>query len=92
MEGSLQTDAARVVVRERLSVRKTEILIKRLKEKEQGVKSKVAKSADILSLETKLSDQLGAFVKIKHSRSGSGSLIVKYNDLDELEGILQHIC
>jgi ParB family chromosome partitioning protein len=91
VEGNLQIEAAQIVVREGLSVRKTEILIKRLKEKEQGVKSEVPKSADIQSLETKLSDQLGASVKIKHLRSGGGSLVVKYNDIDELEGILRHI-
>ena len=91
VEGNLQIEAAQIVVREGLSVRNTEILIKRLKEKEQGVKSEVPKSADIQSLETKLSDQLGASVKIKHLRSGGGSLVVKYNDIDELEGILRHI-
>ena len=91
MEGSLQIEAAQIVVRDGLSVRKTEMLIKRLKEKEQGIKSEVPRSADILSLETKLSDQLGASVKIKHLRSGGGSLVVKYNDIDELEGILRHI-
>ena len=91
VEGSLQIEAAQVVVRDGLSVRKTEMLIKRLKKKEQGIKSEVPRSADILSLETKLSDQLGASVKIKHLRSGGGSLVVKYNDIDELEGILRHI-
>ena len=91
VEGSLQIEAAQIVVRDGLSVRKTEMLIKRLKKKEQGIKSEVPRSADILSLETKLSDQLGASVKIKHLRSGGGSLVVKYNDIDELEGILRHI-
>ncbi len=91
LDGSLQIGAAQTVVRERLSVRKTEMLIKRLKKTQRGVKSNVSANADILSLETKLSDQLGASVQIKHLRSGSGSLTIKYNSIEELEGILRHI-
>ena len=67
------------------------MLIKRLKKPKQDVKSNNPTNADILSLERKLSDQLGASVKIKHLRSGSGSLVIKYNGIDELEGILRHI-
>ncbi|MAJ80675.1 MAG: chromosome partitioning protein ParB [Porticoccaceae bacterium] len=91
LDGSLQIGAAQTVVRERLSVRKTEMLIKRLKKPERRVKSQISTNADILSLETKLSDQLGASVQIKHLRAGSGSLVIKYNSLEELEGILNHI-
>ena len=91
LDGSLQIGAAQTVVRERLSVRKTEMLIKRLKKTQRGVKSNASANADILSLETKLSDQLGASVQIKHLRSGSGSLTIKYNSIEELEGILRHI-
>ncbi|OUU38050.1 MAG: chromosome partitioning protein ParB [Cellvibrionales bacterium TMED49] len=91
LDGSLQISTAQIVVGEGLSVRKTDMLIKRLKKPKQDVKSNNPTNADILSLERKLSDQLGASVKIKHLRSGSGSLVIKYNGIDELEGILRHI-
>ena len=51
----------------------------------------VAKNPDIQNLEQKLSEQLGAGVLIQHSRGGKGKLVIRYNNLDELDGILSHI-
>jgi ParB family transcriptional regulator, chromosome partitioning protein len=34
---------------------------------------------------------LGAKVAFQHGASGKGKLVVAYNSLDELEGILSHI-
>jgi len=34
---------------------------------------------------------LGARVKIQQSTKGKGKLVISYNNLDELEGILDHI-
>jgi ParB family chromosome partitioning protein len=42
-------------------------------------------------LEQELADKLGAKVAIKHSAGGKGRLVVAYNSLDELDGILAHI-
>ena len=46
---------------------------------------------DIRRLELELADKLGAKVAFQHSASGKGKLVVSYNSLDELEGILAHI-
>jgi ParB family chromosome partitioning protein len=46
---------------------------------------------DIKNLEDNLADKLGAKVMIQHSAKGKGKLVVKYNSLDELDGILTHI-
>ena len=46
---------------------------------------------DIKNLEEDLSSRLGAKVLIQHTAKGRGKLILKYNSLDELEGILGHI-
>ena len=46
---------------------------------------------DIRRLELELADKLGAKVLFQHSASGKGKLVVTYNSLDELEGILAHI-
>jgi ParB family chromosome partitioning protein len=46
---------------------------------------------DIQRLERELADKLGAKVMFQHSASGKGKLVVSYNSLDELEGILGHI-
>ena len=48
-------------------------------------------NADIQRLENDLKDKLGARVKIDHSGKGDGKLIIAYNTLDELDGILKHI-
>ena len=42
-------------------------------------------------LELDLSEKLGARVAIQHTRSGKGKVVVSYNSLDELDGILEHI-
>jgi ParB family chromosome partitioning protein len=46
---------------------------------------------DIHRLERELADKLGAKVAFQHTTSGKGKLVVSYNSLDELEGILGHI-
>ena len=46
---------------------------------------------DIHRLERDLADKLGAKVAFQHTARGKGKLIVSYNSLDELEGILAHI-
>ncbi len=89
-----QFDAARQVVRKGLSVRETERLVKRMLETASGKKpSKPADSgsADIRRLETEMTDKIGAKVRIQHSKKGSGKVVISYNSLDELDGVLKHI-
>lgn len=87
-----QSQAARTVVGRGLSVRQTESLVRRLIAS-GGDTSKINKilDPDIKNLEESLADKLGAKVLIQHSAKGKGKLIVKYNSLDELDGILSHI-
>jgi ParB family chromosome partitioning protein len=42
-------------------------------------------------LEQELADKLGAKVAIQQSDNGKGRLVVSYNSLDELDGIIAHI-
>jgi ParB family chromosome partitioning protein len=87
-----QFDAARQVVKKGLSVRETEQLVRRIMTS-QGVtkKSAAAPSADIRRLEKEISEKLGAKVHLDHSGKGFGKLVISYNSLDELDGILRHI-
>ncbi len=48
-------------------------------------------NADIAALENRLGETLGAAVKIQHGNRGKGKLVISYNSLDELDGILDHI-
>jgi ParB family chromosome partitioning protein len=92
-----QTKVASKVVKQGLSVRATEQLVKRLKDK--GAKSKGSKKTstssrldpNLRSLQEDLSERLGAAVSIKHGKGGKGKLEINYNSLDELDGILSRI-
>jgi ParB family chromosome partitioning protein len=89
-----QLDAARQVVRKGLSVRETERLVRSMLDK-SGT-SKVTKpldsgNADIRRLEIEVSEKIGAKVRVNHTKKGSGKVIISYNSLDELDGILKHI-
>ena len=46
---------------------------------------------DIASLETELSEALGARVAIAHGRGGKGRLVIHYTDLDTLDGVLERL-
>lgn len=87
-----QSQAARTVAGRGLSVRQTEALVRRLtSEAANGGKTPQFVDPDIKSLEDGLADKLGAKVLIQHTAKGKGKLVVKYNSLDELDGILSHI-
>jgi ParB family chromosome partitioning protein len=88
-----QFDTARQVVKKGLSVRETEQLVRRAMTGQQSPKKTAATNdnADIRRLETDLSEKLGAKVRIDHSKKGIGKLVIAYNSLDELDGILKHI-
>ena len=88
-----QFDAARQVVKKSLSVRETEVLVKRILEGGSATRLKKtpAQNADIRRLEIEISEKLGAKVSVDHTANGAGKLVINYNSLDELDGILKHI-
>ena len=89
-----QLDAARQVVRKGLSVRETERLVRRMLDKagkKTAPKSAESGNADIRRLEIEVSEKIGAKVRVQHTRKGSGKVVISYNSLDELDGILKHI-
>jgi ParB family chromosome partitioning protein len=51
----------------------------------------VTGDADIRRLEMDVSERLGARVRLEHSAKGMGRVVISYNSLDELDGILKHI-
>jgi ParB family chromosome partitioning protein len=88
-----QFDAARQVIKKGLSVRETEKLVKHLLEggSTKPAKKSPAQNADIRRLEIEISEKLGAKVSVDHTSKGAGKLVINYNSLDELDGILKHI-
>ncbi len=88
-----QSDAARQVVNQGLSVRETEKLVRRLQgvETDATIKAPPKEDPNVLKLQADLSDRLGARVTIQQGVAGKGKLVIAYNSLDELDGILEHI-
>lgn len=92
LAGSAQTQAARQVVGKGLSVRETERLVKHLQSQAQKPPVPAKRvDPDIRRLEEELGDRLGARVALEQGRGGKGRLVISYNSLDELDGILERI-
>jgi ParB family chromosome partitioning protein len=88
-----QAEIAAQVAQQKLSVRETEALVKRLASHPGGGAAESSSRPDpnIRKLEADLSEKLGAKVQVQHSSSGKGKLVISYHTLDELDGILEHI-
>lgn len=80
---------ARQIVAKGLSVRQAEALVRHALEEKP--KAEIKLSADITQLQDRLSEQIGVPVFVQHSAKGAGKLVLKYNSLDELDGILSHL-
>jgi ParB family chromosome partitioning protein len=93
LNGGRQVEAARQVVARGRSVRATERLVQELQRPDAPRRStaRTSRDPDIQRLESRLADQLGASVLIRHGPGGKGRLEIRYNSLDELDGILEHI-
>jgi ParB family transcriptional regulator, chromosome partitioning protein len=89
-----QIEVATLVAKKSLSVRDTEALVRRIinpKAADPAGSGDKPVDPDIRRLETEIAEKLGAKVVFQHAASGKGKLVVSYNSLDELEGILAHI-
>jgi ParB family chromosome partitioning protein len=92
LEGEMQSKVARDIAAKGLSVREAEQLVRKLRS-EAGKTAAKSKEADpnIIRLQDDISEKLGAKVIFQHATNGKGKVIVHYNSLDELDGILAHI-
>ncbi len=89
LKGEQQSYTARHVVSKGMSVRETERLIKKILNPKEIVEKK--NDPNILNLQKSLTDKLGAKVMFQHGNKGRGKMVIHYNTVDELEGILAHI-
>jgi len=88
-----QAEVAALVARKGLSVRETEALVRRMltHKADDEDREPPRKDPNIGRLEQELAGKLGAKVQLQHSAKGRGKLVINYNSLDELDGILEHI-
>ena len=90
VDGLEQSRVAKDVARKGLSVRETEALIRHLASPAKKTKM-THKDPDIIKLEERLTERLGAPVIIKQKAKGKGCLEISYSSLDVLDGILNKI-
>ena len=91
LQGATQTAAATKVAAKGLSVRETEALVRRLSQPPKPSAAPVEEDPDVRRLLSDLTDRLGAKVSLQQGAGGTGRLVISYNNLEELEGILDHI-
>ena len=77
------------IISQKLSVREIEKLVSNSKIKSSIVTKQ--KDYDIERLENEISEKLGTSISINHKVKGSGSLKIKYVNLDHLNSIIQRI-
>jgi len=87
-----QVEVARQVVVKGLSVRETEVLVRKMQNKTTPKKatSRIL-DPNIRSLQDELSGRLGTAVVINHKKTGKGTLEIHYSSVDVLDGILSRI-
>ncbi len=91
LDSSRQREVARQVTAKGLSVRQTEALVRRLQKQLSDTTPETKADPDIKKLEEGLAEHIGVPVSVQHSAKGKGELVLKYNNLDELDGILHHL-
>ncbi|WP_343725857.1 ParB/RepB/Spo0J family partition protein [Herbaspirillum huttiense] len=92
VDSATQIQLANQIVAKRMSVRDAEKLVTRASA-EQATKPREAKdkSRDIARLEEELSDLLATQVSIKTGARNKGQLIINFNDLDALDGVIARL-
>lgn len=90
LEGVAQVQAARQVCQRGLSVRETEQWVRRMQQPSAS-KPALREDPDVHRLQEELAGKLGAKVQFQHGAKGKGRMVIHYNTLDELDGILAHI-
>jgi ParB family chromosome partitioning protein len=91
LNGKIQLEAARTAVTKNMNVRQIETYVRFLLQDKSSSTENYQHNPDVKILEEKLSSTLGAQVAIQHNAKGKGKIVLKYNNLEELDGILEHI-
>jgi ParB family transcriptional regulator, chromosome partitioning protein len=80
---------ANKIIEKNLSVRQSENFVKIFKTKKHSLK--ILKDANLQALETSIREKIGLNVLIKNKKNNSGSLLLEYKDLDQLNKIIKII-
>ena len=80
---------AKKIIQKKLSVRQSEILVRQFKDKKFKLVSK--KDSNILDLQKVLEERIGLTVSINNKKNNSGTISFEYNDLDQLDKLINTI-
>ncbi len=92
LEGSPQAQVAALdsILRNGLTVRQTEELVRKFKGEKPPVIEKTTQTPEIQEMEERLRNALGTRVTVKHGRKG-GRLIIHYYSDEELDSLMSHL-
>ncbi len=90
LDGPRQVAAANKIVKDGLTVRAAERLVKDGQAEPKSPKTREI-DKDTLRLQEDLTAKLGAKVLIEHKENGAGKLVIAYSSLEELDGIIEQI-
>ncbi len=91
LDGAKQVLLANKIVKEGLTVRTAERLVKDSQAEPKAHPKAREMDKDTLRLQEELTAKLGAKVSIEHKENGTGKLVIAYSSLEELDGILGQI-
>ena len=77
------------IIEKNLSVRQTENFVKIFKIKRNSIKPQ--KNSNVRALEASIREKIGLNVYIKNKKNNNGSIILEYNDFDQLNKIIEII-
>ncbi|MEO8965875.1 MAG: ParB/RepB/Spo0J family partition protein [Gammaproteobacteria bacterium] len=89
LDEAAQVDAAQAIINKNLSVRETEELVRRMQMPNLPAMPK-AIDPDVRRLQQDLSVRLKLAVAINCNAKGKGKVVIRYNDLTELDAILEY--
>lgn len=81
-----QIETANVVIHRQLSVRETERLVYRMEH--PVVRPQPRRDRDLLRLQEDISAKLGTQVVINSAKKGKGTIVIHYDSLEQLDGLL----
>ena len=91
LDTAQQVMLANKIVQQGLSVREVENLVKKLGAEAKPNQQKTTVNRDVMALQNRLSEKIGAVVSISAKASGAGTLKISYSNLDQLDDIIAKI-
>ena len=82
-------ELAKKIIQKKLSVRQAEVLVRQVRNKKLKLVSK--KDTNILDLQKVLEEKIGLIVSINNKKNNSGTISFEYEDLDQLNRLIDTI-